>query len=157
VYEQSSPNADFQVHLLCCAVAVAVPHACRLFCTELFCAVLCCAVLCRAAVGFVAAWPVCMAVARLALLCMKHIAMHRTTHTIDPSHFGHTSQGKVTGVMDFGCFVELLGFRTKQEGLVHLSNISSTKRAGSAKDMVGKGERRGRQQCCRVAVESEES
>jgi hypothetical protein len=27
-----------------------------------------------------------------------------------------------------------------QEGLVHLSNISSTKRGGSAKDMVGRGE-----------------
>ena len=54
-------------------------------------------------------------------------------------------QGRVTGVMDFGCFVELQGFRTKQEGLVHLSNISSTKRAGSAKDMVGKGAPRGLQ------------
>lgn len=43
-------------------------------------------------------------------------------------------------MMDFGCFVELLGFTKKAEGLVHLSNISATKRAGSAKDMVGKGE-----------------
>ena len=42
--------------------------------------------------------------------------------------------------MDFGCFVELMGFQKKAEGLVHLSNISATKRAGSAKDMVGKGE-----------------
>ena len=42
--------------------------------------------------------------------------------------------------MDFGCFVELMGFQKKSEGLVHLSNISATKRAGSAKDMVGKGE-----------------
>ncbi|KAI3436603.1 hypothetical protein D9Q98_006020 [Chlorella vulgaris] len=57
----------------------------------------------------------------------------------EPEMYG-VYRGKVTGVMDFGCFVELLGFRTKQEGLVHLSNISSTKRAGSAKDMVGKGD-----------------
>ena len=43
--------------------------------------------------------------------------------------------------MDFGCFVELVGFRQRAEGLVHLSNISSTKRGGSAKDLVNKGER----------------
>ncbi|KAL4424788.1 hypothetical protein ABPG77_000828 [Micractinium sp. CCAP 211/92] len=49
-------------------------------------------------------------------------------------------KGRVTGVMDFGCFVELQGFRTKQEGLVHLSNISATKRGGSAKDLVSKGD-----------------
>ena len=41
--------------------------------------------------------------------------------------------------MDFGCFVDLQGFRTKQEGLVHLSNISATKRGGSAKELVNKG------------------
>lgn len=47
--------------------------------------------------------------------------------------------------MDFGCFVELQGFRSKQEGLVHLSNISRDKRGGSAKDMVGKGARPARE------------
>lgn len=49
-------------------------------------------------------------------------------------------QGRVSNVMDFGCFVELLGFRTKAEGLVHLSNISATKKGGSAKDLVSRGE-----------------
>ena len=48
-------------------------------------------------------------------------------------------RGRVTGAMDFGCFVELEGFRSKTEGLVHASNISATKR-GSAKDMVSKGD-----------------
>ena len=42
--------------------------------------------------------------------------------------------------MDFGCFVELFGFSKKVEGLVHLSNISSTKRGGSAKELVSRGE-----------------
>ena len=42
-------------------------------------------------------------------------------------------------MMDFGCFVELLGFRAKAEGLVHLSNISSTKQGGSAKTLVSRG------------------
>ena len=48
-------------------------------------------------------------------------------------------RGRVTGAMDFGCFVELQGFRNKVEGLVHASNISSTSR-GSAKDLVSKGD-----------------
>jgi ATP-dependent RNA helicase DHX8/PRP22 len=48
-------------------------------------------------------------------------------------------RARVSGVMDFGCFVELQGFRKKVEGLVHLSNISSTKKGGSAKEMVQKG------------------
>lgn len=41
--------------------------------------------------------------------------------------------------MDFGCFVELQGFRTKVEGLVHIQNISR-QRGGSAKDQVQKGQ-----------------
>ncbi|KAL4525206.1 hypothetical protein Ndes2526A_g07284 [Nannochloris sp. 'desiccata'] len=48
-------------------------------------------------------------------------------------------KGRVSGAMDFGCFVELQGFRGRVEGLVHASNISATKR-GSAKDMVSKGD-----------------
>lgn len=36
-------------------------------------------------------------------------------------------RGRVTGIMDIGCFVELLGFPQKTEGLVHLSNMSKTR------------------------------
>ncbi|PRW58375.1 putative pre-mRNA-splicing factor ATP-dependent RNA helicase [Chlorella sorokiniana] len=57
----------------------------------------------------------------------------------EPEMYG-VYRGRVNNVMDFGCFVELMGFRTKQEGLVHLSNISSTKRGGSAKELVNKGD-----------------
>lgn len=56
----------------------------------------------------------------------------------EPAMYG-VYRGRVTGVMDFGCFVELQGFRNKTEGLVHASNISSTQR-GSAKDLVAKGD-----------------
>lgn len=49
------------------------------------------------------------------------------------------AQGRVSNVMDFGCFVELQGFRKRTEGLVHASNISSTRRE-SAKDLVKKGD-----------------
>ncbi|KFM27366.1 putative pre-mRNA-splicing factor ATP-dependent RNA helicase [Auxenochlorella protothecoides] len=48
-------------------------------------------------------------------------------------------RGRVTNVMDFGCFVELQGVRVKAEGLVHASNISATKR-GSAKELVSRGD-----------------
>ncbi len=41
--------------------------------------------------------------------------------------------------MEFGCFVELDGFRGKTEGLVHLTNISKQAR-GSAKDLVNRGQ-----------------
>jgi len=48
-------------------------------------------------------------------------------------------KGRVTNVMDFGCFVELQGFRSRTEGLVHASNISATKRS-SAKELVNKND-----------------
>ncbi|KAK9907427.1 hypothetical protein WJX75_003407 [Coccomyxa subellipsoidea] len=48
-------------------------------------------------------------------------------------------RGRVTNVMDFGCFVEVQGIQQRCEGLVHLSNISKTK-AGSAKDVVKRGQ-----------------
>lgn len=53
-------------------------------------------------------------------------------------------KGRVANVTDFGCFVELLGFESKTEGLVHVSNISSTSGGGrgskSARDMVSRGQ-----------------
>lgn len=33
-------------------------------------------------------------------------------------------RGKVSNIMDIGCFVELLGFSQRTEGLVHLSNMA---------------------------------
>jgi ATP-dependent RNA helicase DHX8/PRP22 len=52
---------------------------------------------------------------------------------------GGVYRGKVTGMMQFGCFVELTGFRQKVEGLVHLSNISAA-RVNNAADAVQKGQ-----------------
>ena len=57
----------------------------------------------------------------------------------DPEVYG-IYQGRVAKVLDFGCFVELFGFRDRVEGLVHVSNISSSSR-GSAKDLISRGER----------------
>ena len=36
-------------------------------------------------------------------------------------------KGRVSGVMDFGCFVELQGLRRRVEGLVHITNLSNTR------------------------------
>lgn len=48
-------------------------------------------------------------------------------------------EGTVLKVVDFGCFVELQGFRRRTEGLVHASNISAQR--GSAKDLVRRGDK----------------
>lgn len=50
-------------------------------------------------------------------------------------------RGHINNVMDYGCFVELQGFRSKTEGLVHVSNITATNSRGtSAKDLVRRGD-----------------
>lgn len=46
---------------------------------------------------------------------------------------------QVSGAMDFGCFVELLGFQKKFEGLVHVNAISKA-RTGNAKELVQRGQ-----------------
>jgi ATP-dependent RNA helicase DHX8/PRP22 len=46
-------------------------------------------------------------------------------------------KGKVTRIMDFGCFVQIDGFRDRKEGLVHVSQIAN-RRVGNAKDVVSK-------------------
>ena len=38
-------------------------------------------------------------------------------------------RGRVTNIMDFGCFVELSGLRSRCEGLVHLANITKNRHA----------------------------
>ncbi|CAL5229034.1 g12281 [Coccomyxa viridis] len=48
-------------------------------------------------------------------------------------------RGCVSNVLEFGCFVELQGFRKKAEGLVHTSNISK-QRPAAAKDVVKRGQ-----------------
>lgn len=48
-------------------------------------------------------------------------------------------RGKVSNILEFGCFVELSGFRQRYEGLVHVSNMSA-RRVTSAKELVKRGE-----------------
>jgi len=53
-----------------------------------------------------------------------------------PEQFG-VYRGRVSNVMEFGCFVELLGLRSKAEGLVHLANIAKTRRGPYPTRSVG--------------------
>uniref|UniRef100_A0A7S0R6B2 RNA helicase n=2 Tax=Pyramimonas obovata TaxID=1411642 RepID=A0A7S0R6B2_9CHLO len=48
-------------------------------------------------------------------------------------------RAKVTSVMDFGCFCELLGFASKFEGLCHVSSMSSN-RSSNARSIVDRGQ-----------------
>ncbi|DBA76854.1 TPA: hypothetical protein ACH3X2_008868 [Trebouxia sp. C0005] len=57
----------------------------------------------------------------------------------DKPERGDVHKGKVSGLMDFGCFVELQGFKSRVEGLVHITNLSKT-RVSSAKEVVTKGQ-----------------
>ena len=55
-------------------------------------------------------------------------------------HASPVVHNQVTGIMEFGCFVELNdAFRQKAEGLVHVSNIT-TARASTAKGLVERGQ-----------------
>uniref|UniRef100_A0A7S3QLZ2 RNA helicase n=2 Tax=Dunaliella TaxID=3044 RepID=A0A7S3QLZ2_DUNTE len=52
---------------------------------------------------------------------------------------GGVYQGKVSSVMEFGCFVELDCFQRRVEGLVHLANMSK-RPISSAKEFVKRGQ-----------------
>ncbi|MCO5549395.1 hypothetical protein L7F22_002866 [Adiantum nelumboides] len=45
-------------------------------------------------------------------------------------------RGKVSRIMNRGCFVQLAGFRDQKEGIVHTSQIGTTQTFHSAKDVV---------------------
>lgn len=44
----------------------------------------------------------------------------------------------MSGIMEFGCFVELQGTRRRVEGLVHINNLAS-QRVASVKEVVSRG------------------
>jgi len=52
---------------------------------------------------------------------------------------GKVYRGKVTNVMDFGAFVELVEFMDKTEGLAHVSKLPRVSNGNSARDVVQKG------------------
>ncbi|KAK2175147.1 hypothetical protein NP493_748g02040 [Ridgeia piscesae] len=54
---------------------------------------------------------------------------------------GQIYSGRVTSLMQFGCFVQLEGLRKRWEGLVHISQLRKEGRVGSVADVVEKGRR----------------
>ncbi|KAG0465380.1 hypothetical protein HPP92_019544 [Vanilla planifolia] len=61
-----------------------------------------------------------------------------TGRTFDEPELYHVYKGKVSRLMDNGCFVDLVDFRGK-EGLVHVSQIAN-RRVTNAKDEVKRGQ-----------------
>uniref|UniRef100_A0A5F8GDQ9 ATP-dependent RNA helicase DHX8 n=1 Tax=Monodelphis domestica TaxID=13616 RepID=A0A5F8GDQ9_MONDO len=58
----------------------------------------------------------------------------------EPS-IGEIYNGKVTSIMQFGCFVQLEGLRKRWEGLVHISELRREGRVANVADVVSKGQR----------------
>ncbi|KAL2078112.1 hypothetical protein ACEWY4_025797 [Coilia grayii] len=54
---------------------------------------------------------------------------------------GDIYSGKVTSIMQFGCFVQLEGLRKRWEGLVHISELRREGRVANVGDVVSKGQR----------------
>ena len=48
--------------------------------------------------------------------------------------------GKVQNITNFGCFVQLLGFRRKVEGLVHISQLRREGRVTNVEEVVTRGD-----------------
>ena len=48
---------------------------------------------------------------------------------VDKPEKGAVYRGTVSNILDFGCFVELQGFKGRTEGLVHITNLSKTRYA----------------------------
>nr|CAB3237998.1 ATP-dependent RNA helicase DHX8-like [Phallusia mammillata] len=59
---------------------------------------------------------------------------------------GDIYDGKVSSIMQFGCFVQLQGMHKRCEGLVHISELRSEGRVSSVADVVSRG------QMCKVKV-----
>ncbi|KAM9296662.1 ATP-dependent RNA helicase DHX8 [Gastrophryne carolinensis] len=54
---------------------------------------------------------------------------------------GDIYNGKVTSILQFGCFVQLEGLRKRWEGLVHISELRREGRVANVADVVSKGQR----------------
>ncbi|KFB48712.1 hypothetical protein ZHAS_00016714 [Anopheles sinensis] len=53
---------------------------------------------------------------------------------------GKIYDGRVVNIVAFGCFVQLVGFRRKKEGLVHISQLSTEGRVNLVTDVVNRGD-----------------
>ena len=54
---------------------------------------------------------------------------------------GDIYNGKISSIMQFGCFVQLEGLRKRWEGLVHISELRKEGRIANVADVVTKGQK----------------
>lgn len=54
---------------------------------------------------------------------------------------GMILNGRVTNIMQFGCFVQLEGLRKRREGLVHISQLRREGRVNDVNEVVSRGQR----------------
>lgn len=59
---------------------------------------------------------------------------------MDPE-VGEIYEGKVTSIMQYGCFVQLEGLKRRCEGLVHISELRSEGRVADVADVVARGQK----------------
>ncbi|XP_072029545.1 ATP-dependent RNA helicase DHX8-like [Amphiura filiformis] len=59
---------------------------------------------------------------------------------MDPE-VGEIYEGKVTSIMNYGCFVQLEGLKRRCEGLVHISELRREGRVADVNDVVARGQK----------------
>ncbi|XP_052861874.1 ATP-dependent RNA helicase DHX8 [Anopheles cruzii] len=64
----------------------------------------------------------------------------RTPPMPEEPEAGKIYEGRVVNIVAFGCFVQLVGFRRKKEGLVHISQLSTEGRVNLVTDVVNRGD-----------------
>ncbi len=69
-----------------------------------------------------------------------HTRTHTHTHPHTHTHI-QIYDGKVTSLMNFGCFVQLEGVRGRHEGLVHVSQLRREGRVKEVAEVVSRGQR----------------
>jgi len=75
----------------------------------------------------------------------RHQGDVRKRDTVDrplpeAAEVGEIYDGKVTNIMQFGCFVQLFGIRGRVEGLVHISQLRKEGRVNDVNDVIAKGQ-----------------
>ncbi|XP_043530966.1 ATP-dependent RNA helicase DHX8 isoform X2 [Chiloscyllium plagiosum] len=73
--------------------------------------------------------------------CEKRKDRHVDRPPPEEPSVGEIYNGKVTSIMQFGCFVQLEGLRKRWEGLVHISELRREGRVANVADVVSKGQR----------------
>ncbi|CAK9300122.1 unnamed protein product [Gordionus sp. m RMFG-2023] len=68
---------------------------------------------------------------------------HRKRRPDQPTipEVGNIYEGRIANIVTFGCFVQLEGFRTKMDGLVHISQIRSEGKVHNVAEVVTRGQK----------------